>query len=380
MAEKDYYGALGVGKTASDTEIKSAYRTMAKKYHPDKFSGSSDSEKKAAEDKFKEIQHAYDILSDPQKRAAYDQYGSEDGPMGGAGGSGFRWSTGGAGVDDIFSSIFDMFSGGGGRSTASTERDGDDIEVTLSLSFTEAAFGAEKEVTFSRIEKCSSCNGTGARGGTEYVVCPKCGGKGVINVIQQTMFGRMQTAKVCDECGGTGKKIKEACKDCGGKGYLRKQRNIKVNVPAGVDNGQSMTLRYEGNAGKNGGENGNLFINLQVKPHPIFKRDGANLRLEMPITITEATLGAKIFIPTLTKPVEETIAAGTQNGTVIRIKGKGIKNLRKDAYGDLYVTFIVDVPKNLDHKQKEALKKFEDSCDQKRYEKVDRFKSSLKDL
>lgn len=370
-------------KTASDDEIKSAYRNQAKKFHPDKYSGASESERRGAEEKFKEVQHAYDVLSDPQKRAAYDQYGSEDGPMGGAGGaSGFRWSSsgGGVGMDDIFSSIFDMFSGGGGRSAASAERDGDDLEVTLSLSFTEAAFGAEKEITFSRIEKCSSCGGTGARGGTEYVICPKCGGKGAVNVVSQTMFGRMQTTKLCDECGGTGKKIKDACKDCGGKGFSRKQRTLKVNVPAGVDNGQSMTLRYEGNAGRSGGENGNLFVNLQVRPHPLFKRDGSNLRLEMPITLTEATLGAKIYIPTLGKPVEETVSPGTQTGTVIRIKGKGIKNLRKEAYGDLYVTFIVDVPKNLDRKEKEALKKFEESCDTKRYEKVEKFKNSLKDL
>lgn len=386
MANNDYYAILGVSKEASADEIKSAYRRMAKKYHPDVYATASEDKKKEAETKFKEVQHAYDVLSDPQKKAAYDQYGSEDGPTmgGGFGGGGFNpfGGAGGAGYDDLFSNIFSAFTGGGNRSSGNTERDGDDIEVGLNLTFQEAAFGVkDKEITFSRIEKCKTCGGSGAKDASSVKTCSKCNGSGRITIQQRTPFGVMQTQRVCDECGGSGKIITDKCKDCGGKGRVKKQRTIKVNVPAGVDNGQMMTMRGEGCAARGRGNNGNLILIFKVKDHPLFVRDGVNVSMELPITVVQAILGDKIKIPTVDgKGYELEISEGTQSGTVKRIRGKGIKYLRKDAYGDMFVKIIVDVPKNLTLRQKSQLKELNEVLSKAKYDSVEKFNKLTKDL
>lgn len=382
MAEKDYYAVLGVSKEASADEIKSAYRRMAKQYHPDVFATAEESKKKEAEVKFKEIQHAYDVLSDPQKKAAYDQYGSEDGPTMGNGGFGFNPFGGeGGGYDDLFSNIFSAFTGGGGAQR-SANRDGDDIEYNLTLSFKEAVFGVkDKEISFTRIEKCATCGGTGAKDSSSIKTCSKCGGRGVINIQQRTPFGVMQTQKRCDECGGSGKIITDKCKDCSGKGRVRKQRTIKVNIPAGVDNGQMLTMRGEGCAAKGNGNNGNLILIFNVKEHPLFKRDGVNVSLEVPITVTQAILGATIKVPTMDgKTVDLDVPEGTQSGTVKRIKGKGVKNLRRDVYGDMFVKLIVDIPKGLSSKQRSVLKDADDALSKAKYENIDRYNKLLKDI
>ncbi len=378
--DKNYYDVLGVKKDASDADIKTAYRNLAKQYHPDKFSTASESEKKAAEAKFKDINQAYSVLSDKEKRANYDTYGSETGPMGGGfgGGAGFG---GFGGFDDIFSNIFSSF-GGGGRSRGYRDNriDGDDITMELILTFKEAAFGCEKEITINRSEECKDCKGTGAKDGTKLRMCSRCNGTGAINTVQNTPFGRIQNTQVCPECRGTGKIIEEQCETCRGRGYTRQRRTVKINVPAGVDNGQMMTYYNEGEAGKNGGKKGNLIIILSVKAHPVFKRRGSDLYLEMPITFMQAALGGKVDIPTLTDPVSYQIPECTQTGTVFRIKGKGLKYLKKEQYGDLYVTVTVETPKGLTRAQKDALKKFGEDMAQNQNPKQKAYYDSLRNL
>lgn len=383
MANKDYYEILGVSKQASADEIKSAYRRMAKKYHPDVYATAEESKRKEAETKFKEVQHAYDVLSDPQKKAAYDQYGSEEGPTMGGGGFGFNPFGGGAeGYDDLFSNIFSAFTGGGSRGGRRAERDGDDVEYGLLLTFKEAVFGVnDKEITFSRIEKCPTCGGSGAKDASSIKVCTKCNGSGTITINQRTPFGVMQSQRVCDECGGSGKIITDKCKDCNGKGRVKRQRTIKVNIPAGVDNGQMLTMRGEGCAPKGRGNNGNLILIFKVQEHPLFIREGINIRYEVPITVSQAILGATVKIPMLDgKMFDLEIAEGTQSGTVKRIKGKGVKDLRKDAYGDMFVKIIVDIPKNLSLKQRSALKELNEVLAKAKYENVEKFEKTLKGM
>ena len=384
MENKNYYDILGVSKTASADEIKSAYRSLAKKYHPDVYATADEKTKKDAEAKFKDITHAYEVLSDPQKKATYDQFGSEDGPtMGGgnpfSGGNPF----GSGGFDDFFSNIFSGFTGGGTRSERHrTARNGDDVECVVNLSFKEACFGVkDKEIIFARMEKCGGCNGTGSKNPNGIKTCPRCGGSGTIITQQRTMLGVIQTQGVCDQCRGTGKIITDRCTDCYGKGIVRKQRRTKVTIPAGVDNGNQITVRGEGCAAPvGGGENGNLFLYIKVASHPIFIREGFNVSYELPITIIQATLGAKITVPVLDGTTVIDIPEGAQNGTVIRVKGKGIKYLKKDGYGDLYIHLIVDVPKSLNTKQKAALKTAEELLQKARYEQIDKFNKKLRDI
>ncbi len=386
MDNKDYYSILELTRQADAEDIKAAYRRLAKKYHPDVFATADEKTKKDAEEKFKEIKHAYEVLSDPQKKEAYDRYGNEDGPMGmggGGAGGGFDFDFGGfggGGFSDIFSDIFSSFTGGGTRT--SRARNGDDVEVNLNLTFKEACFGVkDKEVTFARIEKCPVCNGTGAKDASSVKTCSKCGGRGRIMFSQRTPFGVMQTERVCDECGGSGKTITDKCPECKGRGLVRKQRTIKVNIPAGVDNGQILTMRGEGCAAPTAqGERGNLIIVFKVAPHQLFTREGINLSFELPITIFQATLGAKIEIPTLDKPVTIEIPEGTQSGTVIRVKGKGVKSLRKDAYGDLFVKIIVEVPKISGIRERAEFKEFANKLDKLKYEKIERFQKNLRDM
>lgn len=375
MASKDLYGVLGVSKTATDAEIKAAYRSLAKQYHPDKYANKPESEKKAAEEKFKNISHAYDVLSDAEKKERYDQYGTDD-PNAGAGFGGF--SGGGfGGMDDILSNIFGgMFGGGrGGATRANAREDGRDITASLTIEFKEAAFGSERNISFNRTEQCAECSGTGSHKGTAHKTCSKCSGSGYNTYAQNTPFGRSTRTVACDKCKGTGKEIITPCGACAGKGLVRKVRNLHVSIPAGVDDGQMLSYSNEGDAGINGGSNGKLIIIINVKPHPVFKRKNNDLYLEYPLTFTQAALGAKVMIPTLETPIEYEIPSGTQHGAVFRIKNKGIKYLRKDIKGDLYVSVTIEVPTGLNRKQKALLNDVASSIDINHYPKASKIKN-----
>lgn len=362
MADKDYYEVLGVSKTATDDEIKSAYRKMAKKYHPDLNPGNAE-----AEAKFKEVNEAYAVLSDSTKRANYDRYGSAD-PQAGFGGGGAYSGAGFGGFEDIFENIFGGGIFGGGRKQNGPER-GRDLRVDISLTFEEAAFGVKKEINLNREEVCDECGGSGAEKGTGAETCHTCHGSGHVRTTQNTMFGSFSSTQVCSSCGGTGKIIRTPCKKCSGKGRIKRARKININVPAGIDNGQAITLRGEGEHGKRGGTAGDLYIYFSVKPHKMFKRDRSDLYLEIAISYANATLGAEITVPTLEDSIKYKIPEGTQPGTVFRIKGKGIKRLNSSDKGDLYVTVGVDVPKRLSGKQKELLRAFDDSLNGKESDK-----------
>lgn len=363
MAEKkDFYEVLGIKKGASDEEIKKAYRQMAKKYHPDLNKGDAN-----AEQMFKDVNEAYSVLSDPQKKARYDQYGHAgvDPSYGaGAGGAGFGGMGGFEDLGDIFSSFF-----GGGFGGGSSRRNGpvrgEDREVRINISFDEAAFGCKKDIKFQRIETCPDCSGNGAAKGTSPETCSSCSGTGRIRVGQRTPFGMMQTERACDKCGGTGKIVKTPCSTCTGKGYIRKQKNFTIDIPAGIDNGQSITLRGQGDAGRNGGPSGDLYVTVSISKHKIFTRDKMDIYFELPITFSEAALGAVIDIPTLEGTEQYTIPEGTQPGTVFTLKNRGITEIRGTRRGNLSFRVNVEVPKNLSTKQKELLKSFADSCGEK---------------
>ena len=385
MADKNYYETLGVSKTASADELKSAYRRLAKQYHPDLYAGKPETEKKQAEEKFKEINHAYDVLSDPQKRAAYDQYGSENGPQfGGGGAGGFGGFGGGAGgfgldMDDIINSFFGGFGGGGRQNNRNNApQNGKDIGIRLSITFEEAVFGVEKTVSVKRVENCPDCKGTGAKDGA-VKTCPTCGGSGTVTQTQRTPFGQFQTTNVCPNCKGKGKVAVETCPTCHGQGRLEKTREVKINIPAGIDSGNRITYNGEGHAGKNGGEKGSLVVEISVTPHKLFKRNGADVMVEYPLSVAEASLGTTITVPTLSgKPEELKIPEGTQNGTMFKIKGKGIKKLRsRNDYGDMYVKVMVEVPKSLTREQKELLRKLEESFDKKQFPKKKEFADKI---
>lgn len=368
---KDYYEVLGVNKSSTDAEIKSAYRKLAKKYHPDMNPGD-----KEAEEKFKEVNDAYAVLSDPDKRKKYDTYGSAAFETGG-GGAGYG---GFSGMDfdlgDIFGDIF-----GGGFGAARERRNGpvrgDDLLQRVFISFDEAAFGCKKEIKYSRVEKCPDCNGTGAAAGTTPKVCTKCGGTGQMRAQQRTPFGIMQTSRVCDACGGTGEIISNPCKGCRGTGLHSVNKTLEVSIPAGIDNGQRITLRGMGNEGARGGGVGDLFISVQVRPHSVFERDGFNIYCEIPITFTDAALGAQISVPTLEGNTNFDIPEGTQNGTSFTIKQKGIPNINGRGRGDLIFKVAVEVPKGLNESQKDALRKFADLCGKSNYSKKEKFFSKI---
>lgn len=376
MAKQDYYELLGVSKNATDDELKNAYRNMAKKYHPDRFSTAPESERKAAEEKFKEINHAYSVLSDKQKRAAYDTYGDENGPMGAGGGGGYSWSSSGGGgfggFEDILSDLFGGF-GGKRRSSQSARVDGDDIGIRINLTFEEAYHGVEKPISFTRTESCPICNGTGAKDMNSIKTCPKCKGTGSIRQVQRTIFGQTVVETVCPDCGGTGKIITDKCKNCKGTGRVKQEKKLTINIPAGINDGQTMTYRNEGNAGKNGGANGDVVILISVQRHELFKRDGDDLYMTMPITFFDAAFGSELSIPTMKGTIKYSIPQGTQTNTEFRIKGYGMKKLRSEQYGDLYVTFVVETPTNLSKTQMERLKEFEDSLVKNQYKQKYKF-------
>ena len=369
MAAKNYYEILGVEKTATADELKLAYRKLAKKYHPDMYVSASEQEKKDAEAKFKDINHAYEVLSDPQKRAAYDTYGDENGPQAGAGFGGFSGGAGGFGfdMDDIFSSIFSGFGGGSSRAQrANAPQRGQDILVGVNLTFEEAAFGTQKTVSVKRVENCPDCKGTGAKDGTAFKVCSQCNGSGRVTMTQRTPFGQVSTQGVCPTCHGTGKIITDKCTSCGGVGRFEKVREVKVNIPAGIDSGQRVRYDNEGHAGSNGGEKGGLYVEVRVAPHKLFSRNGFDVLLEVPISIVDATLGTTIEVPTLYGNKEVKIPEGTQSGTVFTIKNYGIKKLKGTGKGDMFVKVVVEVPKSVSKEQKEFLKRFDQISDQKK--------------
>ncbi len=351
MAKRDYYEVLGVSKSANDDEIKKAYRTLAKKYHPDVC------KEPDAEAKFKEVQEAYDVLSDPQKREQYNQFGHEGPNMGGFG-QGFGGAGGFGGFEDIFSSFF---GGGASRQSQTGPQRGRNLKVVMNLTFEEAAFGVEKEISISKYDTCKDCSGTGAMSGKDIQSCPRCHGTGRVYVEQNSLFGRIRTEASCPDCHGTGKIIKNKCTTCHGEGRVKVNSKIKVRIPSGVEDGQTLTVSGKGEAGYNGGLPGDLYIQLNVKDHEIFERDGLNLYLEMPITFSTAALGGTIDIPTLTNKCNLKIPAGTQTGTKFKITGKGITNSRTNQTGNLYVVVKVITPTKLTKEQTELFKKLGDT-------------------
>ena len=358
MAEqkRDYYEVLGVSKGASEDEIKKAYKKMARKYHPDLNPGD-----KSAEEKFKEVNEAYEVLSDADKRARYDQYGHAGvDPNFGAGGfgGGFDGGFDFSDLGDIFGSFFGGGFGGGRRTNPNAPQRGESIRMAVTISFEEAAFGCEKEVTVERYEACDTCHGSGCAPGTSPEVCPDCHGTGTVQVRRQTPMGVFATSSPCPKCGGKGRIIHQPCKDCRGSGMMRKKKTIQASIPAGIDNGQTISIRGQGNAGRNGGPAGDLLITITVRPHELFRREGTSVLCEAPITFTQAVLGAELEIPTIDGKVKYTLPEGTQSGTTFRLKGKGIPSINGRGRGDQYVTVYIETPRNLNKEQREALKKF----------------------
>lgn len=374
MANKDYYSILGVDKNASEDEIKSAYRRLAKKYHPDL------NKTEEAANKFKEINEAYEVLGDPNKRANYDQFGSAEGNPFGAGGSsgGFGDFFGGnGGFSDIFSDIFSAF-GGGARTGGRTLQKGEDIEISMNLTFEEACFGVEKNITIGKIEKCSQCNGTGAKNGREFTTCTNCQGTGRVRYQQNTMFGTTIRESVCPKCEGTGKIVKEKCDVCSGKGYKRAQKTVKVKIPAGIDNGQTLRMRGEGNAPLRDGINGDLNIHISVASHNILTRRENDLFLDLYLPFTTMLLGGKVDVPTLNGNYSLNIPELTPSGTVMRLKGKGVKLLNKDKYGDLLVTLKAECPKSLNKQTKEMLQNLANNYSENDYVKYSNYLKKMK--
>ena len=355
MAEKrEYYEVLGVSKGASDSEIKSAYRKLAKKYHPDMNPGD-----KEAEAKFKEASEAYAVLSDADKRRQYDQFGHAafDGGAGGAGGFDF----GGMDMGDIFGDIFgDFFGGGRSRSQSNGPMKGQNIRTSVRITFEEACFGVDKEIDVTLKEECATCHGTGAKPGTSPETCKKCGGKGQVVFTQQSLFGVVRNVQSCPDCHGTGKIIKERCSDCGGSGYISKRKKISVSIPAGIDNGQCVRIRDKGEPGVNGGQRGDLLVEVAVSRHPIFQRQDRDIFSTAPITFAQAALGGDVRIKTVDGEVIYTVKPGTQTNTRVRLRNKGVPSLRnKQIRGDHYVTLVVEVPTKMNSEQKELLEAFD---------------------
>ena len=356
--KKDYYESLGLNKGATDEEIKKAFRAQAKKYHPDVNPGN-----KNAEARFKEINEAYEVLSDADKKSRYDQFGHagvdpnfNPGGFGGFGGFGGSMDFD---LGDLFGSIFGGGVGGGRSSqNQNAPRKGDRVHASVTISFVEAAFGCDKDVPVSRIETCADCFGTGCKEGTTAEKCTECGGRGTVTTQQRTPFGVMQSSSSCPKCSGRGKIIRQPCEKCRGLGLVRHNKSITANIPAGIDDGQTISIRGQGNAGVNGGDAGDLFITVSVQRHQFFKREGTSVLLDMPITFVQAALGAEMEVDTLDGKVKYTIPEGTQTGTVFRLRGKGIHNLRGSGRGDQFVTVIVTVPKNLTSEQKDLLYQF----------------------
>ena len=375
MAKRDYYEVLGVDKNATEVDIKKAFRKKAKECHPDLHPNDKD-----AEERFKELNEANEVLSDADKRARYDQFGFDGPQMGGGYGDfgGFGGFGGMGGMGDLFETIFSGMGGmggmGGSRRNAPVQ--GDDLQYRLTISFEEAAFGCDKEIDFFRNENCETCSGSGAKPGTQPQTCPTCKGSGQV----RSGSGFMVTVRTCPTCRGEGKIVKDKCSNCNGTGRIRRKRTVKLHIPAGIEDGINMIKRGEGEPGMRGGPAGDLYISVSVKPHKLFKRDGNNLLLDMPISMTQAALGAEIDVPTLEKPVKHRIPEGTQTGTSFRLKGQGIVSRKTGIKGDLILTVKVETPTRLSEKQKELLRELDASMTGKEYEGRKSFSEKLKDL
>lgn len=362
--KRDYYEVLGVRKGASDAEIKKAYRKLAKENHPDLNPGDA-----AAEARFKEANEAYEVLSDSDKRQRYDQFGFAGvDPNYGAGGfgGGFDGGFDFGDLGDIFGSFFG--GGFGGGRTRNGPQRGESIRMRMNLTFEEAAFGCEKEVTVERVEQCDACHGSGSAPGTTPETCSACGGSGQVQQRRQTPMGVFATTGPCPNCGGKGKIVKTPCGDCSGSGRLRRRKTVKVSIPAGIDDGQTISLRSQGHAGKNGGGAGDLLLVISIAPHELFKRDGIHVYCDAPITFTQAVLGGEMEITTIDGKVKYEIPEGTQTGTTFRLRGKGIPQVNGRGRGDQYVTVYIETPRNLTREQKEALKKFSESLGERNYD------------
>ena len=388
--KRDYYEVLGVSKTATDAEIKKAYRKLAMKYHPDYNPGDKD-----AEEKFKEVNEANEVLSDPKKRQLYAQYGfagvaptyaAQNGGGPGAGGFG---GFGGDGVDlgDIFGDIFgggfgggfSGFGGGSSTRTANAPRKGHDIQASVILTFEEAAHGCSKKITINRQDTCPDCGGTGAAKGTSPETCPDCGGRGYVVTQQRTPFGVMQSQQPCSHCGGRGTIIRNPCKTCRGTGKTAARKSLEINIPAGIDDDQNIALRGQGDAGSNGGPAGDVIVHVTVKADPMFERDGYDVTIHVPITFSQAVLGDDVEVPTVDGRIVQHIPEGTQSGTKFRLRGQGIQYLNGRGRGDQYVIVDVEIPKKVTRAQREALKAFEDSMKEDNYEKRKGFFKNLRD-
>ena len=371
MANKNYYDILGVSKDASSEDIKKAYRNMAKKYHPD-----LNKDNPQAAEKFKEVNEAYECLSDPTKKSNYDNYGDPNGAAGfggfGGNGAGGFGGFGGFGMDDIFN----MFGfGGGGRTSQGI--DGDDIQVQINLTFEEAVFGCTKNIKVTKIDSCSKCNGTGAKNGTEFTTCSECNGTGTARYTENTLFGRVVKQGPCRKCNGSGKIVKESCPECSGSGRKRNASEISVNIPAGIDDGQVLTMRGRGNAGSRGGANGDLHIIVKVAPHKLLVRDGYDLTLKVYVPFYTLLLGGEIEIPLPKGTTTLKIPELTQSNTIFKLKGKGIKNLNSSSTGTLIVTVVAETPKKLSKDEKAKLEELKNSFDNSDF---NRYKNYQKDL
>ncbi len=379
MAEKrDYYEVLGLSKGASEDELKQAFRKLSRKYHPDFNPGD-----KEAEEKFKEINEAYEVLSDPDKKARYDQFGHAgvDPSYGGGGfGGGFSGGFGDMGdISDIFSSFFGGGFGSSSGRSVNAPRRGQDIQMNVNISFMEACFGKKTDITVNRMEKCPDCGGSGAEAGTSPETCPECHGTGQVKVTQRTPFGMISSQKACSRCGGKGKIINTPCHRCHGNGRVSVSKNITVDIPAGIDDEQTIRVSGQGHSGINGGPSGDLHVTVTVRPDAIFERDGYDVHTEMPITFVQAALGAEVTVPTIDGTVKYTIPEGTQPGTIFRFKNKGIKKLNRSERGNQFVHITIEVPSNLTKKQKDLLKEFDSSLDDsKNYKKRNSFFDKIK--
>jgi len=351
VSKRDYYEVLGVDKNATPDEIKKAYRKLARQYHPDV------NKEPDAEEKFKEVKEAYEVLSDENKRAQYDRYGHADPNQGFGGFGGFG---GGGGFEDFggFGDIFDMFFGGGSRRNPNAPQRGADLQYTMTIEFRDAVFGKESDIEIPRTENCDHCNGSGARPGTHPETCPTCRGTGQQEVVQNTAFGRIVNRRVCPTCSGAGKIIREKCSHCSGTGKVKKRRKIHIKIPAGIDDGAQLRVSGEGESGIRGGPPGDLYVVVNVKPHDFFDREGDDIYCEVPITFAQAALGDEIEVPTLSGKVKLKIPAGTQTNTYFRLKGHGVPRLRGIGQGDQHVKVVVVTPTKLSDKQKELLREF----------------------
>lgn len=376
--KKDYYEVLQVGKNASEDEIKKAFRKLAKKYHPD-----MNPDDKSAEAKFKEVNEAYSVLSDQEKKALYDQYGHAgvDPNFGAGQAGGFGGFGGFGGIEfDMGDILGGIFGGGGGGARRRGPVQGDDVGARVTVSFEEAAFGCKKDVEFTRIEDCSACGGSGAEKGTAAETCPQCSGSGQVKTQQRTPLGIFQSAKTCEKCRGTGKIIKSPCKKCGGNGLERKKKRLEIPIPAGIDHGQSVIVRAQGSAGRNGGPPGDLIVEVSIRRHTVFTRNGFDIYCEVPVTFAQAALGAKITVPTLEGDHTYHLAEGTPTGTEFVLRNKGIQVINSRSRGDLRFRIVVDVPKNLSDTQKKLLRDFDASCGSANHQNTASFAEKLKNL